>query len=277
MTALHEKFRKKGVLVVGVSDETHELIDEYVKKHAIAFPIARIDEKGGFEAAIGVQGFPSAALIGADGKLIWTGHPAEVDAMLDKAAKASKMTPLLPAACSAAEKLLNDGKSGLAWAELEKVATAGTLQGDDLKSVTDLIAYFEKDATALWKEAEAAVTAKDWMKAASVCERLVPYAGKEPGDLGKAKLAELRADPALVKEIDGAKQNATGAEFEKELEFKEAQKIYKQVVAKFAGSEAAKQAQKRLDVIKTDGLLNMDKNCELCRGGNRPCSRHAKG
>ncbi|MBL8843785.1 MAG: redoxin family protein [Planctomycetes bacterium] len=276
MTALHEKFRKKGVLVVGVSDETHELIDEYVKKHAITFPIARIDEKAGFEEAIGVQGFPTAALIGPDGKLIWTGHPAEADSYVEKAAKSSKMTPLLPAACAAAEKLLNEGKSGLAWVELEKLAAGGTLQGDDAKAVTDLIAYFERDAGGLWKSAEAALAAKDYLKAAAACERLVAYAGKEPGDNGKAKLAELRADPALVKEIDGGKQNAAAAELEKELEFKEAMKLYKQVVAKYAGSEAAKAAQKRLDVIKDDDLLKMDKNCELCRAGNRPCSRHAK-
>jgi len=265
------------VLVVGVSDETHELLDEYIKANKIEFPIARIDGKAGFEEAIGVTGFPHAAVIGTDGKMAWNGHPAAGDASLEKAAKGSKLTPLLPAPCAAAEKLMNDGRNGAACLELKKVADAGSLQGDDLKGVQDLIAYFEKSAKSRWDEAQAALQKKDYATAANLCDGLAAYAGLEPGDQAKAKLAELRADATIVKEIDGGRENLRADKLEKEIDYKEAMKVYKAVAAKFAGSEAAKKAQERLEFIKKEGLLNMDAACDLCRKGNRPCSRHQKG
>lgn len=264
------------MLIVGVSDETHELIDQYVKDHKIDFPIARIDGAAGFEDAIGTKGFPHAAVFGVDGKLAWQGHPGSADGALEKAAKASKPTPLLPAPCAAAEKLMNDGKSGAACIELKKVADGGTLQGDDLKGVQDLIAYFENNAKSMWGDAQAAIGKSDYATAADLLDRLSGFAGLEPGDQGKAKLAELRADPAIAKEIDGGRENKKGEALEKKLDFKEAMKLYKSVVAKFSGSAAAKAAQTRLDVIKKDGLLNMDPNCELCRKGDKPCSKHAR-
>jgi hypothetical protein len=274
---LYESFKKKGVLVVGVSDETHELIDQYVKDHKIEFPIARLDASSAFEKSIGTESFPHSAVFAPDGEMIWNGNPAESDGAIGKAAKASKLTPLLPAACAAAEKLMNDGKSGAACLELKKVVAAGTLQGDDATDVQALVDYFEKISSSMWEQAKAALEKKDYLTTAELCDRLVGYAGMEPGDAGKAKLAELRADPVIVKEIDGSKENQKAGRLEKEMEFKDAIKLYKGVVSKFAGSDAAKAAQTRLDVIKSDGLLNMDPNCELCRKGNRPCSKHAKG
>jgi len=260
-----------------VSDETHDLIDEYVKKHKIEFPIARIDKEKGFEDFIKVEGFPHAAVFAPDGKMIWDGHPADADGPVEKAAKASKPTPLLPAPCAAAEKLLNEDKKGAACLELKKLDAGGTLQGEDAEVVKDLVAYLEGSAKSMWDDAQAALTSKDILAAADLCDRLQAYAGLEPGDQGKAKLAELRADPAMVKEIDGGKENKKAADLEEEVEFKDAIKIYKGVVSKYAGSEAAKRAQERLDVIKNDGLLNMDKNCRECHKAARPCSKHAKG
>jgi hypothetical protein len=204
-------------------------------------------------------------------------RPGACDGPVEKAAKSSKLTALLPVACAAAEKLLNDRKNGAAWAELKKTADGGSLQGDELKDVQELIAYLEKSAKSNWDDAQAAIQKKDYAAAADLCERLVSCAGMEAGDQGKAKLAELRADPAIVKEIDGGRENRRAEKLEKSIAFKDAIKVYKGVTAKFAGSEAAKRAQERLDAIKKEGLLNMDANCDECRKDGRPCAKHLKG
>jgi hypothetical protein len=263
-------------VVVGVTDESSELIEKYIRDNKIEFPIARLDEKSGFEDAIGVTSFPHSALIAPDGKLTWSGHPSGAGGVVEKAAKASRPTPLLPASCAAVEKLMNEDRRGAACLELRKAVDGGTLQGDDVAYVQGLIAWLEKNATSTWEQAQAALGKKDYAEAAELCERLQSYAGLQPGDQGKAKLAELRADAAIAKEIDGGRENRKAARLEEELEFKEAMKIYKGVVSKYAGTEAGKHAQQRLDFIKNEGLLNMDPDCDLCRKGNRPCSRHQK-
>jgi hypothetical protein len=264
------------VLVVGVSDETHELIDQYVKDHKVSFPIARIDGAAGFEDSINTKGYPHAAVFAPTGEKIWDGHPAESDGPIGKAAKTSKLTPLLPAACAGAEKLMNDGKNGAACLELKKVLEGGTVQGEDEGIAKDLVAFFERSSKATWDDAEAAIAKKDWLTAFEDCTRLQAYAGLESGDKGVAKLAELRADVALMKEVDGAREGKKGAKLEDDYDFKEAIKVYKSLVSKFAGTEAAKQAQERLDVIKRDNLIKLDPNCEECVKAKKPCEKHAK-
>lgn len=71
MQALHDEFRKDGLVVLGVNgyDESREVVKDFVDKQDIAYPVLL---KGGRVATqqYFVRGFPTRYWIGRDGKVV---------------------------------------------------------------------------------------------------------------------------------------------------------------------------------------------------------------
>jgi thiol-disulfide isomerase/thioredoxin len=87
LTELQKQFKDKGVVVVGVSDETLDKVKPFVESEAgkMDYVVAIDDERAtskGYMEAYGQNGIPHAFVVGKDGKVIWHGHPM---AGLDKA------------------------------------------------------------------------------------------------------------------------------------------------------------------------------------------------
>jgi hypothetical protein len=77
---VQRRFKDKGVVVVGVSDEPADEIKEFLAHEgaAIEYAIAADDGRQtarGYMAPLGQQGVPHAFVVGKDGKLLWHGHP----------------------------------------------------------------------------------------------------------------------------------------------------------------------------------------------------------
>lgn len=83
---LNEKFKEKGVVIIGLTDEGKDVVEPFAKKMNMKYPIA-IGSQSGRE--YGVTGIPTAFVISRDGKIAWTGHPMSgLDkAIEDEAAK----------------------------------------------------------------------------------------------------------------------------------------------------------------------------------------------
>ncbi|HET9481888.1 MAG TPA: TlpA disulfide reductase family protein [Candidatus Polarisedimenticolia bacterium] len=62
------------VLGVGVNsgDETRENISRAVQRHGMTYPVL-FDGEGQAASAFGIRSLPSSALIGSDGKILWSG------------------------------------------------------------------------------------------------------------------------------------------------------------------------------------------------------------
>jgi len=71
---LYAQFRRQGLEVVGVSEETAETVAGYWKTNGIPF-VALLDPGGKVKEAYGVQGLPSTFLIARDGRIsfVFTG------------------------------------------------------------------------------------------------------------------------------------------------------------------------------------------------------------
>ena len=75
--------------LVGVTNETDEnLIKSFIEKHKMEYSVA-IDAKGAVEKGYPCSGIPNATIVGKDGKVFWSGHPAQMDDPLKAALSAS--------------------------------------------------------------------------------------------------------------------------------------------------------------------------------------------
>lgn len=86
MQPLAEKYKSKGLQVVGLTKVTKSATEEgvmtFLRENGIKFPVAK-EKDGSMSAAYAVTGIPAAAVV-KDGKVVWRGHPAKLtDEVLD--------------------------------------------------------------------------------------------------------------------------------------------------------------------------------------------------
>lgn len=68
---------KDRVTVIGISNETESLLESFIQKHDVKFPIAR-DYKGLTHKKYKIQTIPASFLLDPAGNIIWSGHPADM-------------------------------------------------------------------------------------------------------------------------------------------------------------------------------------------------------
>ncbi len=94
---LHEEYADKGVVIVSLSNEPAETIENFMGKTEMPWILGAESTSGG---AYGVSGIPAAFIV-VDGKIVWNGHPmGGLDEELKKAvaARESGDTPAPKAA-----------------------------------------------------------------------------------------------------------------------------------------------------------------------------------
>jgi thiol-disulfide isomerase/thioredoxin len=80
LTEVQKKFKDKGVVVIGISDETAEKVKPFVEQQAekMDYLVALDDERKsnkGYMQAYGQNGIPHSFIVSKEGKMIWHGHP----------------------------------------------------------------------------------------------------------------------------------------------------------------------------------------------------------
>lgn len=83
LTELQEKYKDKGVTIIGISNEPADIVKPFVegeKAGKMAYTVA-IDPQmkvgAGYMEAFGIGGIPHAFIVGKDGNLAWHGHPLD--------------------------------------------------------------------------------------------------------------------------------------------------------------------------------------------------------
>jgi thiol-disulfide isomerase/thioredoxin len=87
LTEMQKRFKEKGVVFVGVTDEKASVVKPFVEKMGDKMDyVVAIDKDrktaAGYMKAYGVNGIPHAFVVDKDGKVAWQGHPMDG---LDKA------------------------------------------------------------------------------------------------------------------------------------------------------------------------------------------------
>jgi thiol-disulfide isomerase/thioredoxin len=83
LNGVAEKYQGKDVLLIGLTNEDRETVEPFAKQIGMKYPVG-IGSRTGQD--YGVQGIPSAFVIGKDGKIAWSGHPMSgLEAAIDQA------------------------------------------------------------------------------------------------------------------------------------------------------------------------------------------------
>jgi len=85
---LHEKYKDKGIVIMGLTDEPASKVKAFATKMKMTYPLGVNSRTA---SIYGVRGIPHAVVVAPGGKVVWSGHPASG---LDKAIEnAMKNTP----------------------------------------------------------------------------------------------------------------------------------------------------------------------------------------
>jgi thiol-disulfide isomerase/thioredoxin len=78
LNKLYASLKDKGLEIVGVTDEDKRTIREFTKKVPMDYPVA-IDRDDKLSKAFGVRGIPHAVVADRTGKIVWEGHPMQLN------------------------------------------------------------------------------------------------------------------------------------------------------------------------------------------------------
>ena len=234
-------------MVLAVSDESDELVSEYIDKMGLGVSIA-----SGFTGtgAWGVEGYPSAALINPSGEVTWTGHPSEISSSKIKGAKPAKGGYLsfgvdreYSSKLNSAVKSAAEGKLGKALSAAQKVA--GDVKADPAvrAEAEELAGELLGFARLLQSQAEGLIEDRLVLRGIEVLETLgSELKGTELGGEIVGRLKEIDQDDDLQTELAAAKafQKAQAAIEKRGL--KKAVKKLESIVKKYPGTKAADRA-----------------------------------
>jgi cytochrome c biogenesis protein CcmG, thiol:disulfide interchange protein DsbE len=117
LNELTEKFEKRGLTIIGVSDESPGLVKKYIETNGIKYTIAI---KGANEYK--TSGIPHAWLVSPKGEIVWEGHPGSLkESQIEENLTGVRLTPTFsfPRELRGAERDLNAGKYSAGLKTLE--------------------------------------------------------------------------------------------------------------------------------------------------------------
>jgi thiol-disulfide isomerase/thioredoxin len=79
LNEIHEEFKAKGLVVIGITDEKEQTVRSFQKDLPMNYSVG-IDATGALGTKLGVQGIPHAFLVDKSGKIVWAGHPMALQA-----------------------------------------------------------------------------------------------------------------------------------------------------------------------------------------------------
>jgi hypothetical protein len=274
---LQAKFGKRGLVVVGVTDEPDGLVSKYVTDNKIAYPI--VIEKG-FKSSreLKVAGFPSSFLVDTKGKVIWAGHPASLkESDIEEALKGARAPGVkLPAALKSLEPLLQKQDYAKAY-EAAKNLMAGNLDEEGKKAAQEVLDNIANDAKSAMADAEKNLGEKRFYEAQEDLTKLVKSYANVPGAEGAdAKLRELKANSEAIKSIKAGEQLAKANDLAQSQDFDKAYAMLKSITMTAPGTVPATDASARMREFESGNLLGFDKKCDACLEKGKACLKHRK-
>jgi hypothetical protein len=216
------KFGKRGFSAIYLTDGPEAPTKKFVEETKLKAPV--VFEKSMKEPMedLGFGGYPSSALVGPDGKIIWTGHPGNLDEKTIEENLANvKLAPPsdklmidcdLPAKQASIEKLLSTGKIAEGRNALAKALTAKDLKDEDKTKLEAAQSEVDKTLDDELKAAEKAQTDKHYFDAQTGWKRLSTQCkgldAAKTADQKLSELQELAKDPAVKKELDAGSRIA---------------------------------------------------------------------
>jgi hypothetical protein len=204
--------------ILSVTGESKEIVDPFVEELEPIYPI--LCQGGGQVHEYSTGGVPTSYLIGADGTVLWHGHPGKLeDDLIEKhlkdVEKAHRVStwafmikqalPELPDKLGGIMKLLEKMKFGAALKKVE--STLPKLEGDDQEAGEKVRAWIEEAGTKGIEKAAGLVrdgkVYKGVLEYEIVEER---FKGHDLSKQAKNAVKEVKKDKALALEIKASEK-----------------------------------------------------------------------
>jgi len=78
LNGVYAKYKDRGLVIVGITNEDRATVEDFMKKLPMHYTVAR-DASGGLAKKFGVRGIPHAMVVDKTGKIVWEGHPMDLD------------------------------------------------------------------------------------------------------------------------------------------------------------------------------------------------------
>jgi hypothetical protein len=178
--------------ILAISNEASSKVESFIAEQGITYTVGVSTDA---LAAYGGGGIPHAYLIGPDGVVVWHGHPAslaedEIEKVLRHTFTLREVAPELKAAAAAFEK----GKLSEAKTLAEAAKAKGGVDED-----ADYIVGKIAEIVAGWKQSAEKGDALDALETLALIQG--HYPGTDEAKAAAAREKELRADPAVQKEL----------------------------------------------------------------------------
>jgi thiol-disulfide isomerase/thioredoxin len=272
LNTLHAEKADQGLVIVGLSSEQDAVVQAFLEKTRMDYPIA-LAMSPGYQ----VTGIPHSFLIGTDGRLLWRGHPATLDhAEIDKALVGA-CSAFVAAGLGEVHALRKQQEFGAAYLKAKDLLAAGGLGPQATAQATRWADQAEAEVRARTAAADAAEAAKDPYQ---VWLQLEPMALRYHGVPGAQELAKryatLMADARNKREIEAGKQLVAAQELESANDFDGAHTQYKALVGSHGNTAAGKKAAEAMKEIERLGKLGYQASCGYCRASGAACATHRR-
>jgi thiol-disulfide isomerase/thioredoxin len=268
LVELHKTYRDKGVVLVGLTDESKAKVEPFAAEMGMTYPVGCGSRS---KSAYGVRGIPHAFVVDVAGKVVWRGHPTS--AGFEAAIKEQLQTnpPTLLSAEAKAKALALLEKVDEAVGEKQYARAAAMLgrikdpEGDP--EVKKRVAAVRQQLTARSEarlgEAEQHVKKKEYYAADVALGEVTVLAGdSDLAETARSRRAELRKDDAIRAAIDEGRRQREAAEALADLEKKTDEmkpaarlKAYETLAEAHPGTKAGAAAAAKAEAMRNDEAL----------------------
>jgi thiol-disulfide isomerase/thioredoxin len=77
LNEINQKYKAKGLVIIGISDEDQGTVEKFRKTLPMEYTVA-LDKGGSLQQKFGIEGIPQAFVVDKSGKIVWQGHPMEL-------------------------------------------------------------------------------------------------------------------------------------------------------------------------------------------------------
>lgn len=223
MVQTHQKYGDKGLQIIGISlDQNKGALDNVVKAQGFAWP-QHFDGRGWnnkFAQEWGVRSIPATFLLSPEGKVLWKGHPAQMDKPIENAFRTSppvlvdpETVALAGTALDQAETALAGGDTGAALKALATLPADARQDAGVNERAEKALEQLQPAVDAAMADAEAMVDQKQFAEAAARFADLSKgLVGTPAGTKARARLDELSRRPEVKAHLAAEQASARAAE-----------------------------------------------------------------
>jgi len=268
LVKLHEKYRAKGVVIMGLTDESKAKAEPFARQMGMTYAVGCGSRSSG---TYGVRGIPHAFLVDVAGRVVWHGHPGgtALETAIQEQLRTNPPTLLSPQQKARTLALLDKVEEAIGQKKYpQALAMLGRVKDPDQdpavkERVSAIRGQLAAQAEARFAEAEKHLKQKAYYEAdVALGEVAALAAGSDLAETARTRRAELHKDKAIRAAIEQGRREHEAAEALAKLE-KDAPemaptarlKAYEALAKAHPGTEAGAASASKAEAMRNDETL----------------------